>query len=99
MSKDKKVELAQELPEEKPAKAVEPQMSEEQKAVLEARDEKATPAPQQIALDAFCRFKFGGKNFDQSAGFASYAKRKRFARCSREMWESLLSDFQNRAIG
>lgn len=73
----------------------------EQLAVNAAAIEKAGAVAQQIALDAFCLFKFGSKNFDQSAGFKRWCGGKglRTTRFPEAKWASLFDEFQNRRIG
>lgn len=81
--------------------AVKDALHPEQIAVLEAAAEKAGAVTQMVALDAFCRFKFGGKNFDQAAGFKRWVKgqKKHLARLPESTWTSLLEEFQNKRIG
>lgn len=73
----------------------------EQAAIHAAAAEKAGAVTQVLALDAFCRFRFGGKNFDQSAGFKRWVKLegKAGARLPENEWNTLLEKFQNRRIG
>jgi len=68
-------------------------------ALAAARLEQAAPVPQLLALDAFVRFVFGGKNFDQSAGFVRWAQKQSLTRQTHAQWTSHLETFQNRRIG
>lgn len=83
-----------------PRQAPEP-LHPEQAAVNAAVVEKAGAVVQQIALDAFCLFKFGSKNFDQSAGFKRWCSGKGLhtTRFPEAKWASLFDEFQNRRIG
>lgn len=75
--------------------------SPEQRAILEAAAEKVGAIAQTVALDAFCRFRFGGKNFDQAAGFKRWIKGQKLhlSRMPESEWAALLEKFMNRRIG
>lgn len=76
-----------------------PAVSLEQAAVFAARDEALGEAPQLLALDAFCRFKFGGKNFDQSAGFIAHCRLRKMRKLPMAEWEVALESFMTRKVG
>jgi hypothetical protein len=95
------VGLLEELEETVKVKLMDVVQHPEQLAVLAAAAERMGIVPQTVALDAFCHLKFGGKNFDQAAGFkrAMKALNLHGARLPESKWHSLLEEFQNRRIG
>lgn len=47
-----------------------------------------------IALDVFCRRKWGKKQ-DQAAGFKHYAAKKKLSRMARAAWDEALAKFES----
>lgn len=67
----------------------------------DAAAEQAGRVPQVLALDAFCRFEFGAKNFDASAGFRSWCRTRHLhqTRLSEVEWRRFLAEFESSPVG
>jgi hypothetical protein len=83
------------------ASAVNSLCAPHQQDAHDAAAEQAGRVTQVLALDAFCRFEFGSKNFDASAGFRSWCRTRHLhqTRLPEVEWRRFLAEFESSPVG